>query len=90
MEICVKEESKVAEIWLTHADQENAALQEQLKPLYARFKESKYLVAVFYSGRQELFQQTRELLSFNKKRIAELEVKREGNRMSTLKRQGNG
>lgn len=38
LEINVREESRVVEVWLTKAEKHNTELQKQLKPLYRRYK----------------------------------------------------
>lgn len=48
-----------------------------LKDIYAKYKKKKYLVAVFESGEKDLYQGTLDLLAYNKRRCAELEMKRE-------------
>ncbi len=80
MEINVHENSKTVEVWLTSAEKADPAMQERLKPLYAEYKAKKYTVAVFLSGRQELYPTLRDLLAYNKKRTAELAVQREKQR----------
>ena len=50
MEINVRDDSKLVEIWLTNAEKRNAELRENLKPLYQEYKAKNYLVAVFESG----------------------------------------
>ena len=77
MEINVKDEIKIGEVWLTQEEKRNAALREQLKPLYQDYKKKKYLVAVFDSGSQNLWEETSALLCYNRKRIAQMEVERE-------------
>lgn len=77
MEINVKDDIKIVEVWLTQKEKRNAALREQLKPLYQEYKEKKYLVAVFESGSQNLWEETGALLCYNRKRIAQMEVERE-------------
>ncbi len=77
MEINVRDGSKLVEVWTTNAEQRDQALREKLKPLYQQYKARKYLVAVFLSGTKDLEQRTCDLLCYNKKRIAELEVRRE-------------
>lgn len=49
---------------------ENDLLQGRLKPLYKKYKEKKYTVAVYYSGKDDLSELTRDLLIYNKRRIA--------------------
>ena len=41
------------------------------------YKKKKYLVAVFESGEKDLYKGTLDLLSYNKRRFAELEVQQE-------------
>ena len=74
MEIHLNQASKLAEIWLTNTDQKNVQLQEQLKSIFQDFKSQGYLVAVFQSGNQDLYRQTADLLCYNRKRMAQLEV----------------
>ena len=50
MEIEVKDKQKRVNIWLTHAESQDEALMESLKPIYREYKAKKYLVAVFASG----------------------------------------
>lgn len=80
LEINVRDESKLVEVWMTNAEKQDQALREKLKPLYQKYKEKKYLVALFLSGAKDLAQQTGGLLCYNKKRTAELEVRRERTR----------
>lgn len=77
MEINVHDDKKMVEVWLTRAEKQDEALQQELKPLYAQYKKKKYMVAVFESGEQDLYQNTLALLSYNKRRIPELEMMRE-------------
>lgn len=77
MHMHVNENSKIVELWLTRAEKEDAAVQESLKPIYQQYKEQKYLVAVFLSGEEELYPQTRDLLLYNRRRSAEKEVQKQ-------------
>ena len=77
MEINIHDDKKTVEVWLTRAEKQDEALQQELKPLYAQYKKKKYMVAVFESGEQDLYQNTLALLSYNKRRIPELEMMRE-------------
>ena len=43
----------------------------------AHWKKQKYMGAVFRSGKEDLKQSTLDLLAYNKKRCAELAVRRE-------------
>lgn len=77
LEMNVRDDSKIVEVWLTREEAADQALQEQLKSCYQKYKALNYLVAAFYSGTKDLAQQTSDLLCYNKKRIPEFEVKRE-------------
>ena len=77
MEVHVRDDMKLVTIWLTRAEQEDTAIREQLKALYADYKARKYMVAQFHSGAEDLYRNTRDLLLFNRKRIEELAVQRE-------------
>lgn len=77
MEIHVRDESRIVEVWLTKAEQQDAEVRERLKPLCQEYKRKNYLVAVFQSGEQDLADVTRDLLRYNRRRIAQLEVERD-------------
>ena len=74
MHMEIRDESKTVELWLTREERDDLAFRESLKPMYQKYKEQKYLVAVFLSGEEELYQQTRDLLLYNQRRQAEKEV----------------
>ena len=76
MEIERNEEKKIISIWLTRAESQDQDLQRRLKTMYPKWKQEKYLVAVYHSGKEDLFESTLALLAYNKKRCAELAVKR--------------
>lgn len=86
MEINVRDDRRIVEIWLTNEEQQDRAFRENLKPLYQQYKAKKYTVAVFLSGSRELAEETGALLCYNKKRSAELEVKRERKRRKSAAR----
>ena len=73
----VKEQSKIVEFWLTRAERDDPAFRETLRPICQQYKAQKYLVAVFLSGEEDLYQQTRDLLLYNRRRLAEKEVQAE-------------
>lgn len=77
MEIIVMDDEKLVTIWLTRAEQENTELRERLKSLYAKYKAKKYMVAQFHSGTEDLYECTRDLLLYNRRRSVELAIKRE-------------
>lgn len=71
MEMNVRDDQKLVEIWLTNAEKIDPVLQEGLKEIYAKYKTKKYMVAVFESGKGDLYENTRDLLLFNRRRSAE-------------------
>lgn len=77
MEVNISDDRRLVEVWLTNAEKDDPAVRESLKPLYAKYKAEKYLVAVYASGGRDLYQSTLNLLSYNQKRVAELAVRQE-------------
>ncbi len=77
LEIHVSDDKKQVEVWLTRQEQDDRVVQEELKPMYQDYKRRGYLVAVFQSGKQDLYHQTSDLLLYNRKRVQELAVRRE-------------
>ena len=80
MEINVRSESKIVEIWLTREEGQNARLREELKPLYQKYREQGYLTAVYESGDQDLWEAASDLLRYNRRHVAQLEVEQEKQR----------
>lgn len=77
MEVHVRDDSKLVEIWLTNAERQDELLQEKLKPIYRQYKDKKYLVAVFLSGKADLYEKTQDLLLYNRRRFAGKESRQE-------------
>ena len=77
MEIIQDDAKKLVQVWLSRKESEDAAVQTNLKPMYAQWKKRKYMVAVFRSGKEDLQRSTLDLLAYNKKRCVELAVRRE-------------
>ena len=71
------EDMKIVEIWLTKQEQEDAALRQTLQKLYQDYSRRKFKIAQFHSGAGSLYDATRDLLLFNRKRIAQMENRRE-------------
>ena len=84
MRMEVKEHSNVVELWLTRDETNDQLFLESLKPLYRQYQAQHYLVAVFYSGEEDLYQQTRELLLYNRRRSAEKQVQEQGQQAMVL------
>ena len=74
MQTKIHESTQIVEVMLTHAEQADEAVKKQLKELYAQYKGTKYTVAVFLSGKRDLYEDTRDLLLFNRRRAAERAV----------------
>lgn len=74
MEINPHKESELVEVWLSREDQASQDVQERLWEVYRRCAEEKYTVVVFYSGRQDLAEETSALLLYNRRRSAEQAV----------------
>ena len=68
MQTKIHEPTQIVEVMLTHAEQADEAVKKQLKELYAQYKGTKYTVVVF------LYEDTRDLLLFNRRRAAERAV----------------
>ena len=80
MEITVHEDQKIVAIWLTNAEKADAALRKRLEPIYEKYHRQNYLVAVYESGSEDLYQSTLALLRYNRKRSAERELAAEAAR----------
>ena len=74
MQIDREDNQKRIEIWLTNEEKNDPALCKSLKPLFKRFHDQKYLVAVFLSGEGDLYEGTRALLLYNRRRAAERDI----------------
>ena len=85
LEMNARDDKQMVEIWLTNAEKKDPELRAGLKDRCDKFKKKKYLVAVFESGEKELYQGTLDLLVYNKRRCAELEVKREKQRSAAVR-----
>ena len=76
MEINVRDDRKIVEVWLTNQEKQDESLKERLKDLYQQYREKKYIVAVYMSGDLNLTEETSALLYYNRKRLAEQEARR--------------
>lgn len=65
MEINVKDNIKLVEIWLSHEDQENQEVLEKVQDTIQQYRETKYKTAVYYSGSKDLLTCTEGLLRNN-------------------------
>jgi len=62
IEITISESLKIVEIWLNNSEKNDIALRQTLKPIYDKYKQQKYKVAVFESGCGDLLDSTVGLL----------------------------
>lgn len=67
MKLEIDEKKKTALFWLTNAEREDKTLRSLLEEQYTDFKRQKYLVAVFFSGEQDLFEKTEGLVMHNRR-----------------------
>ena len=58
----VHDDEKYVEIWLTNAEAQDTVLREGLKPLFKEYKQKKYRVVIFSSGKGDLLTLTKDLL----------------------------
>jgi hypothetical protein len=65
MQIHINDATRIAEVWLTNADQQNPNTQIALKPFFEEYKAKKYTVAVFKSGAGDLYKNTESLILHN-------------------------
>ncbi len=65
IELNIHNDQKYVSVWLTKAESADLALRESLKSLYSEYKQKKYRVVVFESGRGDLPMLTRDLLKHN-------------------------
>lgn len=77
MELNVRNDSRIVEIWLTQDEKRDAQVQKELKLVYQSFKGTGYTVATFLSGGQDLAEAASDLICYNRKRIAQMEVEQE-------------
>ncbi len=60
LEMNVRDDKKIVEIWLTNAEKNDPVLRESLKDVYAKYKAKKYSGGRFESGSGVSYQYTRE------------------------------
>ena len=77
MQINREDDQKRIEIWLTNGEKNDPVLCESLKPLFKRYHDRKYLVAVFLSGEGDFYEGTSALLLYNRRRAAERAIQAE-------------
>ncbi len=74
MYVNVRNENKLVELWLTRTEKEDKVFRASLFPVYQRYNAQGFLVVLYLSGEEDLYPQTRDLLLYNQRRFAELDV----------------
>lgn len=77
MELNVRNDRRIVEIWLTRDEKRNERVQKEIRLVYQSFKGTGYTVVAFLSGEQILEDTASDLICYNRKRIAQLEVQQE-------------
>lgn len=86
LEINIRDDTKLVEIWLTNGEKDDEGLQRRLKPLYQTCQKRGYLAAVFQSGGEDLTALTGALLTSNRRRMAERAARQDGQQPMELAR----
>lgn len=73
MKIEINRQSKIVELWLTNAEQQDASFMEGLPAYYEPYQAEQYKVAIFLSGSQELAGMAEGLLLHNRRVAAKSE-----------------
>lgn len=66
MEICVLDDKKRVEVWLTSADSRNTEINDFVEKVIKDYGSRKYFVVIFRSGTENLLDSTELLLQHNK------------------------
>ena len=77
MQKCIHKDEQYVEIWLTKAESQDTNLREGLKSLFQEYKQKKYRVVVFSSGKGDLLTLTKDLLKHTLETHARNEVEAE-------------
>ena len=65
MECIIDNNRKLAQVWMSHADQASDEKQEKLRKFISDCREKKIFVCVYRSGDSDLLEKTKELLTYN-------------------------
>ena len=65
MEFIIDNLKKLAQVWMSHADQASDEKQLKLEKFIADCREKKIFVCVYRSGDGDLLEKTQELLAYN-------------------------
>ncbi len=73
----VLEEQKIIQIWLTNEEKDDPDVHARLKPVFTENNQRGFQTVVYKSGKQDLKEGIRDLLLYNKRKLAELELQQE-------------
>lgn len=73
--INVNDSSKIVSLWFTNEDPHGQPLPEDIRKMCSDYRKRKYMIAIFRSGKEDLFENTFALLKHNRQQIAENEVR---------------
>lgn len=74
LQIDILDNQKIVAVWLTKAERDDKSVMARLR---SEYKTQKYTVAEYHSGSGDLHTSVLNLLAYNKRRIAELQVQRD-------------
>lgn len=77
LQIDVLDDKKIVAVWLTRAERDDESVMARLRSLRSEYKAKKYTVAEYHYGSEDLHTSVLDLLAYNKRRAAELQVQRE-------------
>lgn len=77
MQVDIHDNARQVCIWLTKAESADPAMDERIRPIIQQYHNQKYLVAVYRSGTEDLFENTLAFLKYNRKAQAQREVRAE-------------
>lgn len=65
MECILDNKKRLAQVWMSHADQKSEEKQEKLRNFIADCRSKKIFVCVYESGDGDLVENTKEFLAYN-------------------------
>lgn len=71
----VNDASKIVSLWFSNDDPPTEPLSEEIRKLCDDYRKQKYTIAIFRSGKEDLFGNTLALLKHNRQLAAENEVR---------------
>lgn len=73
--ISVNDTSKIVSLWFANDDPPTESLPEEIRKICDDYRKRKYMIAIFRSGKENLFGNTFALLKHNRQLAAEKEVR---------------